>query len=76
VGSFVHAYGLSLVAAAGVLLLAMGRALRKGAVGPAVVVVAALSLAALHWRMAPELDFLAPAFASVPARPAGLGIGP
>jgi len=60
-GPFFQAYGLSLIAASAALMWAMHRSLRLRSLSLAVAVCAALSLAALHWRMAARPCSAAPA---------------
>ena len=49
---FIHGYGWSLVAAAALLLWALGRMRGRAAATPALLICAVVSFGALHWRMA------------------------
>lgn len=52
---FIYGYGLSLLAGAALLLLAMHRSLRRGTTHPSWVIYALLGLWALHWRQGLKL---------------------
>jgi hypothetical protein len=49
-GSFIHAYGWSLVIGAGLLLWALGRMRGRGAATPAMLICAIVGFGAFHWR--------------------------
>jgi hypothetical protein len=52
---FIHLYAWSLIVAVGALLWALRRALQRGAPTAAALVVAAVALGALHWRLGLKL---------------------
>jgi hypothetical protein len=67
IGAFVHAYGLSLIAALAALMGAMHLSLRRRCLSPAAALVAVLALGALHWRQGLQLGTAFPGYTIMPA---------